>query len=167
MIIKLSFSCYVVQSSNNCAVKNAFSSTHDMACRNLANPVYFQQHIKSVRKQQNWLCFALRTLISLSWKESHRLFFFSFLKKRGIRNINRQPESSRVFVFPLESLAWSQSEWGLGTMHSSALLGSSKSCVPAVNSCPSVTGVHLFWDWQDSWEQPCAVKSWGHTMELL
>lgn len=60
--------------------------------------------------------------------------------------MDRQPESSRVFVFPLESLAWSQSERGLGTMQSSALLASSNSCVSAVNSYPSVTRMHLFWD---------------------
>lgn len=60
--------------------------------------------------------------------------------------MDRQSEFSTVFVFPLESPAWSQSEPGLGTMWSSALLGSSNSCVPAFNSCPSVTRVHLFWD---------------------
>lgn len=82
--------------------------------------------------------------VSVEKKATGCFVYFLFLKKGGIEDMDRQPKTSAVLVFPLKPLQWSQRERGLGTQWSGVLLGSSNSCVPVVNSCLSVTSVHLF-----------------------
>ena len=116
VITKSSFSYYVVQSYNSCALKDTFSSILTRLPGTLqGKSSAFSTALCEEATKTTVSCSRNTEKSLLRSKPQAILMFIFFLKEGGIEDTDRQPRTSRVFMSPLNPRHLSQSERGFRT----------------------------------------------------